>query len=238
MSGSQWLSGVPRIESQNYDDRPAGSALNAIVLHYTAVDDDISLRALTKKQKEIPPVSAHFLITSDGTCHQLVPLNARAWHCGKSNWKGQESLNSSSIGIEIVNDGFSPFHPTQIETLKQILRQIFDVTGLGPEAVAGHQDISPDRKIDPGPHFPWEELEAEGLVAQQDIEPLMRLWTKGPLSKNREKIEKAMNAFLRKTPEGETELKEMLLQLGYAVHLYGMTHCLRACIVRNLKRFA
>jgi N-acetylmuramoyl-L-alanine amidase len=104
--------------------------------------------------------------------YKLMDENQRAWHAGESQWQGRTWLNSSSIGIEIVNPGYKdtstgrlwyPYSEAQIESLITLLKDISKRNGISPRHIIGHSDIAPLRKLDPGPLFPWKRLAAEGL---------------------------------------------------------------------------
>ncbi len=150
--------------SVNFDSRE-----QLIVLHYTSTDLANSLAILTKGE-----VSSHYLIgDSPATVYQLVDESKRAWHVGDSQWKGRTWLNSSSIGIEMVNRGYTdgpqgrqwyPYPEEQIEALIVLLKDIMQRHGLKPGAIVGHSDIAPQRKLDPGPLLPWKRLADAGLV--------------------------------------------------------------------------
>lgn len=143
-----------------------------LVLHYTGAPFDVSLRALTQRE-----VSAHYLISDESppVVYRLVDEQRRAWHAGLSQWQGATMLNASSIGIEIVNLGpqtaadgtvsYPPFPAAQTALLVQLVRDIVTRHQIRPDRVLGHSDIAPQRKIDPGPAFPWPALAAAGLVA-------------------------------------------------------------------------
>jgi len=167
-----WLLGARRIVSPNCDERPAGQAVRLIVVHAISLPpgefggDGIE-RLFTNRldpgahpyYREIASlrVSAHFLVRRDGAVVQFVPCNMRAWHAGVSNWRGAESCNDFSIGIELEGCDDRPFEVPQYEALARlvrILRQRFPI-----EALAGHADIAPGRKTDPGPHFDWAHLD-------------------------------------------------------------------------------
>ncbi|AHV94106.1 N-acetylmuramoyl-L-alanine amidase [Bordetella holmesii] len=146
------------------------SRVRYIVLHYTTADDAESLRLLSQTQ-----VSAHYLVSArpDARVYQLVDENRSAWHAGASRWFEQNSLNFTSIGIEIVNAGwqkqadgtllYAPYLPAQITALSHLLREIAGRHGIRPENIVGHSDIAPQRKLDPGPAFPWRALAQEGI---------------------------------------------------------------------------
>ncbi len=149
--------------SANQDNR-----IVFVVLHYTNASLERSLELLTHGE-----VSSHYLI-GDGpaTVYQLVDENRRAWHAGDSQWDGRTWLNSSSIGIEIVNPGFTdtptgrrwhPYSEAQIEALIALLKDIVKRNNIQPRYIIGHSDIAPLRKLDPGPLFPWKRLADAGL---------------------------------------------------------------------------
>ncbi len=158
----------PRIDtshpSTNYDSR-----IQFVVLHYTNASLERSLQLLTKGE-----VSSHYLIGDDkgATIYKLMDENYRAWHAGESEWQGRTWLNSSSIGIEIVNPGFKdtptgrvwyPYSEDQVQSLIVLLKDISKRYNIHPRAIIGHSDIAPLRKLDPGPLFPWKRLAAEGI---------------------------------------------------------------------------
>ncbi len=149
--------------SANQDNR-----IQFVVLHYTSASLERSLALLTHGE-----VSSHYLIgDGPGTIYQLVDENRRAWHAGESQWQGRTWLNSSSIGIEIVNPGFDdtpngrvwyPYSEAQIQSLIALLKDIVKRNHIEPRHIIGHSDIAPLRKLDPGPMFPWKRLADEGL---------------------------------------------------------------------------
>jgi len=156
--------------------------IHAIVLHYTAADKATSFKALTG-----PTVSSHYLITDDTppVIHQLVSEDRRAWHAGAGEWYGRNDLNTSSIGIEIVHPGkdgdqWVAYDAAQIDQVILLLKDILSRYDIAPENIVGHSDIAPQRKLDPGPKFPWKALAHAGIGrwfsdkavarAQQDFE--------------------------------------------------------------------
>ena len=151
------------------------SRVQFIVLHYTSEPLADALRILTTQD-----VSAHYLIGDQAApvVYLLVDEGRRAWHAGDSAWQGQTALNASSIGIEIVNPGpqrqadgstrYAPYAAAQIDTLIGLLRDIQRRHPVRPDRIVGHSDIAPQRKLDPGPAFPWQRLAAAGLVPWPD----------------------------------------------------------------------
>lgn len=147
--------------SPNHGDR-RGQIPALIVLHYTGMGDAPSARE--RLCDPVAEVSAHWLIHEDGLTEALVPEDRRAWHAGAGSWQGREDVNSRSIGIEIANPGDRPFTAAQMDALCDLLRGIMSRWQIGPEAVIGHSDMAPGRKIDPGLRFDWERLAREGLA--------------------------------------------------------------------------
>ena len=152
-----------RHPSVNYDSR-----VQFVVLHYSSTSLERSLELLTHG-----PFSSHYLICdTPPTIYKLVDENQRAWHAGESQWKGRTWLNSSSIGIEIVNKGFRdtpqgrvwyPYTEGQVQSLIALLKDISTRYKIDPRNIIGHSDIAPLRKLDPGPLFPWKRLAEAGF---------------------------------------------------------------------------
>ena len=106
-------------------------------------------------------VSSHLLIDRAGAVTQFVPFTMQAWHAGRSRFRGRERCNEFSIGIEVEGTDFEPFTDAQYETLAQVTRALFNVyPGLNVDRIAGHSDIAPGRKTDPGPFFDWRRYRA------------------------------------------------------------------------------
>lgn len=151
--------------SPNSDARPDGVRPELLVLHYTdTVDVAETLSYLIDPARE---VSAHYLIDEDGTIHRLVPEERRAWHAGKSCWRGLRDVNARSIGIEIQNPGhrcgYRDFAPAQIDAVIALGLDIVTRHAIAARDVLAHSDVAPARKKDPGELFPWERLAASGL---------------------------------------------------------------------------
>jgi len=134
-----------------------------IVIHFTSQDAvQQSLKTL-KTANSKGPVSAHYLIGSDGKRYQLVSDDRRAWHAGAGHWGTISDVNSASIGIELDNDGQSPFAQAQIDSLIVLLDDLCKRHHIPRTAIIGHEDLAPGRKIDPGPLFPWKQLADAGF---------------------------------------------------------------------------
>lgn len=148
--------------SPNFGARRGGVKPSLIILHYTAMESAQAARArLCDPDYE---VSAHWLIGEDGRSEALVSEAERAWHAGRSSWRGIDDVNSHSIGIELANRGTHPFPEPQMAVLEDLLREIMARWNITPAGVLAHSDIAPDRKIDPGPHFDWQRLARQGLA--------------------------------------------------------------------------
>ena len=157
--------GARFMPSPNFGDRAGERAPDMIVLHYTGMPTGAS--ALEWLCREESQVSSHYFVHEDGRVDQLVPEARRAWHAGKSFWKGETDINSCSIGIEIANPGhpggLPDFPEKQIEAVVELCRDCGQRWSIAPERVLAHSDIAPIRKVDPGEKFPWHVLHREGV---------------------------------------------------------------------------
>ena len=160
------------MKSPNFGPRRDGLRPELIVLHYTAMASaEAAARALCDPARE---VSAHYLIGRDGSVLDLVPEEMRAWHGGAGAWGGRGDVNSRSIGIEIDNDGATPFAAPAMAALEALLPGIMARWGIAPQGVIGHSDMAPGRKIDPGPRFDWRRLARQGLAVWPNAGPAPR----------------------------------------------------------------
>jgi N-acetyl-anhydromuramyl-L-alanine amidase AmpD len=142
-----------------------------IVLHYTDQDSVQQSLHTLRTANSGGPVSAHYLIGADGHIYQLVSDQLRAWHGGPGRWGTITDINSASIGIELDNDGATPFAQPQIASLLRLLADLTTRLHIPPTQIVGHEDFAPTRKVDPGPLFPWQQLAAAGYG----------LWPRTPL---------------------------------------------------------
>ena len=157
--------------SPNRDERPDGSLPEAIILHSISLPPGDfgggEIEALFQNELDWDAhpyfgeiqgmeVSAHLLIRRDGELVQFVPFTERAWHAGESSFRGRTRCNDFSIGIELEGEDETPYDDRQYEILVAVLIAVLaaypDIT---PREVAGHCDVSPGRKSDPGPAFDW-----------------------------------------------------------------------------------
>ena len=154
--------------SAHHDERPEGEQISLLVIHNISLPpgefggghiDDLFLGRLDPDAhpyfREVAGmrVSSHFLIRRDGEVVQYVPCELRAWHAGQSSWKGRERCNDFSIGIELEGADDVPFSEHQYDSLAALSHAIFKKYGVLD--VAGHSDVAPGRKTDPGPFFDW-----------------------------------------------------------------------------------
>jgi N-acetylmuramoyl-L-alanine amidase len=157
------LACVIELPSPNHAARQ--SAVDVLVLHYTELPLDESLKILCDDRRP-NRVSAHYVLAEDGTVYRLVSEDRIAWHAGRSHWRGREALNGTSIGIEIVNL-HGDRHDYPDKQIAALIELCVDVTSrhpaIVPRNVVGHSDIAPKRKVDPGLRFPWARLAASGI---------------------------------------------------------------------------
>lgn len=150
--------------SPNWNERKL--PVSMVVLHYTGMVS--AADALERMCDPAAEVSAHYMIDEDGTVTRLVAEDKRAWHAGRSYWRGITDVNSASIGIELVNPGhefgYRPFTDAQMEALVPLLARIVREHDIPRANVVGHSDIAPSRKEDPGELFDWEWLASCGLA--------------------------------------------------------------------------
>ncbi len=166
-----WLDGVRRVLSPNCDSRPPQARVTLALLHAISLPrgeyggDAVERLFTNRLDPAAHPsfaglagvrVSAHFLVRRDGTLLQFVPLHRRAWHAGASRWRGRERCNDISVGIELEGVDDAGFAPAQQRRLAALLGTL--AARLPLRAIAGHSDVAPGRKTDPGPGLDWARL--------------------------------------------------------------------------------
>ena len=166
--------------SPNFDERD--KPVSILVLHYTGMKDAASAIAWLRNPES--KVSCHYLVAEDGQILRMVPEEKRAWHAGRSYWRGNQNINGMSIGIEIVNPGhefgYQPYPDQQIDALVPLVADIMKRHGITRGNVVGHSDIAPTRKQDPGELFPWARLAKLRLALPRPTKNLMDPnWTDG-----------------------------------------------------------
>jgi N-acetylmuramoyl-L-alanine amidase len=159
--------------SPNFEERKKRH-IKYIILHYTNLPStQASLKYLLNKKNK---VSAHYLIDPNGKILSLVEEKNIAWHAGISSWKNDKNLNKNSIGIELQNTGvtgkYEKFNVKQIAALEKLIKDIQMRHRVSNSNILGHSDIAPDRKIDPGPKFPWKKLYNKGIGIMPKALPL------------------------------------------------------------------
>jgi N-acetylmuramoyl-L-alanine amidase len=166
--------------SPNFNERLL--PVSMLVLHYTGMPD--AAQAIAWLRNPESQVSCHYLVAEDGQILRMVDEEKRAWHAGRSFWRGVTDVNSASIGIEIVNPGhefgYRPFAEPQMDALIPLVADIIRRHKIRPPYVVGHSDIAPARKEDPGELFDWERLARLGLAMPRPSRNLMDpTWTDG-----------------------------------------------------------
>ena len=167
------MSGYIERPSPNHDDR--SRPISMIVLHYT--DMLTAEEAIGRLCDPDAGVSCHYLVTKEGEVVRMVPEERRAWHAGRSYWRGITNVNDDSIGIELDNpghtNGYEAFPDAQIEALIPLLSDIKQRHNITRGNVVGHSDVAPVRKRDPGELFPWAKLAKVRLALPRPTRNLM-----------------------------------------------------------------
>jgi AmpD protein len=176
-----WVPAARKLPSPNFEARPESARPTLVVVHNislppgefggTAITElfqnrlDCDAHPYYDSHLRGVKVSAHFVIRRDGGLEQYVSCDARAWHAGASNFFGRERCNDFSIGIELEGSDATAFETAQYETLGGLVKAL--AAHYPVEALAGHADIAPDRKTDPGPHFEWRRLQHDCALPAQ-----------------------------------------------------------------------
>lgn len=189
--------------SPNFDQRPEGTKIDTIVLHYTGMKTgkDALERLCDPKYK----VSSHYFIDEDGSTLELVQPKFRAWHAGKSIWRGRENVNDSSIGIEIVNPGhefgYREFPKAQMDAVIALCKKLKKNFPIEDRNIIAHSDIAPARKQDPGELFDWKLLAKNSIGLWPDV------------------TEENPRPLLKRDDKGQAvqELQENLARFGYGI---------------------
>jgi N-acetylmuramoyl-L-alanine amidase len=164
------------LPSPNHDDRPPGTAIDMLILHYTGMRS--AREAIDRLRDPAARVSSHYVVDEDGAILRLVPEERRAFHAGVSYWRGHRDLNGRSIGVEIVNPGhewgYRDFPVLQLAATCDLCLSILARYPIPQRNVVAHSDVAPDRKQDPGEKFDWAGLAANGvgLWPEDCVEPL------------------------------------------------------------------
>ncbi|MBI2295443.1 MAG: 1,6-anhydro-N-acetylmuramyl-L-alanine amidase AmpD [Betaproteobacteria bacterium] len=175
------VEGVRYVPSPNCDERPAGGAIELVVIHAISLPPgefgghgifDLFANRLDRTAHPYyatiaeRKVSSHYLIRRDGELVQFVPCAKRAWHSGESSWRGRGRCNDFSVGVELEGDERVPFTDAQYERLAALTRALEARYPIAD--IAGHSDVAPGRKSDPGPQFDWARYRAMLKISRQD----------------------------------------------------------------------
>jgi len=167
------------LPTTKYNDRADHLRPSMLIIHSMGLPVGTALDLLTVSAIE---ASAHYAITPEGDIYSFVSEHHRAWHAGKSTWRGLEDINSHSIGIELIAPGPDntekdemdvpgPFSLLQMNSLTNLSLDILRRWNISTDSVLAHSDIAPGRKRDPGERFNWADFAAAGVG----------LWPDGPL---------------------------------------------------------
>jgi N-acetylmuramoyl-L-alanine amidase len=215
---------IRELPSPNFDDRPAGSPIDTLVLHYTGMPT--AQDAIARLRDRFPPtgvpVSSHYVVDEDGHILRLVDEEKRAWHAGLSYWRGATELNGRSIGVEIVNPGhefgYREFPVLQLAAVCDLCLSILSRHPIEARDVVAHSDVAPDRKQDPGELFDWEALAQNGVGLWPEDVP--DLGTGRPL----------------RDPGSLREVRRALAAIGYRVAPEGPQDPPLASVLRAFQR--
>jgi len=167
-----WLPQAIRLPSPNFGPRPAQALIDLIVVHSISLPpgqyggEGVQALFTNRLDWDAHPyfqqirgleVSSHFYIRRDGALWQFVSCDDRAWHAGRSHYRGRDNCNDDSIGIELEGLEGDTFEPAQYQALADLCHALcarYPIAHL-----AGHEHIAPGRKLDPGPGFDWRLLQ-------------------------------------------------------------------------------
>ena len=211
-----------RVSSPNFNERPA--SIDTVVIHSTHISKKSALERLCDPAAQ---VSAHYLIDLDGQVYQLVDDSKRAWHAGRSYWRGRGNLNDCSIGIELVdtddaNNRVSKFTSQQMTSITELLKKLVCAHKIKPYNIVAHSDIAPDRKDDPGEHFNWRMLHKHGIGLFHDFDL--------KASKGKALFKANDSGMIIK------EIQEKLGKLGYFINSDGVYGGISEAVVIAFKR--
>ncbi|PKM21318.1 MAG: 1,6-anhydro-N-acetylmuramyl-L-alanine amidase AmpD [Gammaproteobacteria bacterium HGW-Gammaproteobacteria-14] len=170
---NHWVNEARHCPSPNHNERPAGVAVDLIVVHSISLPpgsfggphiDELFCNCLDPKADDYfasiahLQVSSHFLIRRAGELVQYVGCDRRAWHAGQSCWQGRDNCNDFSIGVELEGTDDEPYTERQYQSLQALIRRLQQDYGIPQASLAGHDEIAPGRKTDPGPLFDWDRV--------------------------------------------------------------------------------
>lgn len=194
---------IKSLPSQNYSERIKFLVMHYTAIDYEKSVAALVDKGHVSSHYLIPQTNDETYTENELSIYQLVPESQRAWHAGKSYWQGRTELNDQSIGIEIVNvpqcrklastEGntrakipesndsklctFPDFDPKQVELIIKLSKDILQRNpDISPTKIVGHSDITPTRKNDPGPRFPWQQLYQAGIGAWYETDTVDKYW--------------------------------------------------------------
>jgi len=182
-----WYSFARHMRSPNQGPRPASARIDLIVLHSISLPpghfagDAVQRLFMNQLDWEEHPyfkameglkVSSHFFIRRDGQLWQFVDCDERAWHAGVSHYRGRDNCNDDAIGVELEGLEGDVFEPRQYETLGSLAAALLQRYPIAH--IAGHEDVAPGRKSDPGSGFDWSKLQKRLGCDKQSLPP--RVW--------------------------------------------------------------
>ena len=182
-----WWSRAQHIDSPNFGERPKHAQIDLLVIHSISLPPGVyggnEIEALFTNQLDWDAhpyfaqirgmqVSSHFVIRRDGGLLQFVSCDKRAWHAGVSHYRGRDNCNDDSIGIELEGLEGETFEVAQYDTLSVVCKELMKNYPIAH--IAGHEDVAPGRKFDPGAGFDWQSLQ-DKLVLSNSFFPSARL---------------------------------------------------------------
>jgi AmpD protein len=186
LDANGWIGDAHWRISPNQDSRPENIQADLVVIHHISLppgefrDTSSSHHIVDFFQNQLDPnghpyfaqiadqkVSSHFLITRSGELIQFVSTHNKAWHAGQSHFQGREKCNDFSIGIELEGDGDTPFESSQYLALAKLIQKLGST--FPNLQFAGHSDIAPDRKTDPGISFDWKKFQKETAISLEKL---------------------------------------------------------------------
>ena len=174
-----WIAEARHVPSPNFNQRPVGTVVDLIVVHGISLPpgefggcwiDDLFMNRLDPTMHpyfaeiEGLRVSSHFLIRRDGELVQYVSCDERAWHAGRSSWRGRTECNDYAIGIELEGEDHVPYTESQYTGLAQLITTLGEAYPAIGDRIVGHEHVAPGRKTDPGPAFDWTRVTASVLA--------------------------------------------------------------------------
>jgi len=180
-----WWSSAQRLDSPNFGERPSQSQIDLLVIHSISLPPGVyggpEIEALFTNQLDWDAhpyfaqirnmqVSSHFVIRRDGLLMQFVSCEKRAWHAGVSHYRGRDNCNDDSIGIELEGLEGELFASAQYDTLSVLCTELVNHYPIAH--IAGHEDIAPGRKLDPGAGFDWQLLQEKLILSNSFFPPV------------------------------------------------------------------